>query len=823
VNRGARRTLLALALQLAALAVLGLAVRGASWLDARSKPRVLVLIDRSHSMPRADTDKALAEVVRAARAAGVGEVQWLEFAGRPAQAAVAQAGDTDALQPATTDIEAALDAALAAHAQAALDSVVVVSDGLENRGDAARALRAMREAGLPLQWMALGRPPPPARIVEVLAPDRALPGQSLHITVQLAGQVERPLRVKATLRSAGGDSSTASTVTAGAERVTLALDARRAGAAVVDVALEDAASGVTLDTLADAAVIDLAPPAAVLYVRGSSRPAPLARSLIDGGWALKEIPALQLEAQADALDAYQAVVFDDVAVTDASPRLWTALVAAVRDRGTGLMVLGGERSFARGGYRASSLESVLPVLSEPAALDQPVSVVFAVDKSGSMGRGSGGVDRFALARRAVLETARSLTERDALGLVVFDVVPRVLVPLGPAADGALALARDWRAQPQGGTKLAPALELAITELEGARAARRLLVIVTDGFVDSAPLAGLRARLDRARIETIALAVGPDADVGALERLVGASLGQVLRVEQAAELPFVMRAGLERQRSRVERGRIAVVQTLALPFSPAMLPGWPGVAAHAVTRSRPEALVAVQSERGEPLIAWQQSGRGRVLVVTCGLGPWAPQWLRWRAWPQLAGGLVSWVSGTPAGRSVGLTVTDLRAGLQVDADIATVAGGPGPGEVAITVNTPTTTGQVLAMDRVAPGRLRATLPDAGAGLYTFLIATAQGSQRQLHLRRQRAESGAWGVNPALQAWRRDGLAGDWQPGLLARRRDDGGKRALDRTLIAGALVLFLAGVLLDRATLKRATVSAALRRWRIRASEPQPGS
>ena len=43
----------------------------------------------------------------------------------------------------------------------------------------------------------------------------------------------------------------------------------------------------------------------------------------------------------------------------------------------------------------------------------------------------------------------------------------------------------------------------------------MLVLVTDGFVDEAPLAGLRARLDRARIETIALAVGPDADVGAL--------------------------------------------------------------------------------------------------------------------------------------------------------------------------------------------------------------------------------------------------------------------------------------------------------------------
>src|SRR6185369_300520 len=97
------------------------------------------------------------------------------------------------------------------------------------------------------------------------------------------------------------------------------------------------------------------------------------------------------------------------------------------------------------------------------------------------------------------------------------------------------------------------------EIERSGAARRMLVLVTDGFIDDAPLAELRARLDRSRIETIALAVGPDADANALERLVGAEAGVVLRVNEAAELPLVMRSGLERRRARVERGTIAVAQ------------------------------------------------------------------------------------------------------------------------------------------------------------------------------------------------------------------------------------------------------------------------
>ena len=169
------------------------------------------------------------------------------------------------------------------------------------------------------------------------------------------------------------------------------------------------------------------------------------------------------------------------------------------------------------------------------------------------------MDRFQLAQRAVLETARGLTARDSLGLVVFDVAPRVLIPLGPARAGTSALARDWHTSPNGGTRLAPALDAAIDELERSGAGRRMLVLVTDGFVDDAPLAELRARLDRSRIEMIALAVGPDADVNALERVVGAEWGVVLRVDEAAELPVVMRLAVERRRQRVERGTIAVTQ------------------------------------------------------------------------------------------------------------------------------------------------------------------------------------------------------------------------------------------------------------------------
>ena len=830
------RTWVALALQFAALGVLCLSLFGRSWLDARSQPRVLVLLDRSQSVPHADADKAVAAVVQAAKAGGVGEVQLIEFAGRPAAAVTALASATDpveALEPAATNIEAALEAALAAHAQSAYASLVIISDGQENVGDAARALDAVRAAQLPLQWLAVGRAPPPTRIAQVLAPQRALAGQRIDIGVQLvgqsvgqsvaqlAGQLDRPLLVKATARTPGGETWVSRSPADNTGRAAITIDASHTGAVRVDLALEDPATGRVLDALPDAALIDIAPRAAVLYVQGST--GPLARSLAGGGWALKVVGAAQLDAEADALAGYQAVVLDDVAVSAASPRSWQSLTEAVRQRGLGLLVLGGEHSFAGGGYRESTLESVLPVLSEPAALDQPAAIVFAVDKSGSMGQGSGGVDRFALAQRAVLETARGLTDRDSLGLVVFDVVPRVLIPLGPAAAGALALARDWQASPNGGTKLAPALDVAIGQLERSAAARRLLVLVTDGFVDDAPLAGLRERLERSHIELIALAVGPDADVVALQRLAGAGTGTgtgagaglVLRVDQAAGLPLAMRSGVERRRSKLERGAISVQQRQPLPFPPGTWADWPDVASYVVTRARPEAVVAVQSQRGDPLIAFQTFGLGRVVAVTPGLGPGAPLWLQWTQWPRLAGGLVEWIGGTDG--AVSLTVSDLPGALQVEAQVRPGVGLSDAAGVSMAVDTPVSQGQLLTTELVAPGRLRATLPNAGPGLYTFVVSDSRGIRRHLHLRRDRAENEAWGINPALDAWVASGLASRWNADLLARHRDDG-RRPVDRWLIALALALFLSGVLVDRAGQHGAGFRQALRRWRTRPAQ-----
>jgi Ca-activated chloride channel family protein len=805
MNTHAPWTIIALALQAMALLALLLALGGVSWLDVRSKPRVLILVDRSMSVPQASADAAVAQVLRDSKAIDAGEVRLIEFAGRAAAGPAGPSQPRSTLDPSSTNIEAALDAALTEHAKRPFTSVVMISDGFATIGDTVRALHAMQDARLPLQWIGVGRPSPTARIADVRAADRARTGEPIDVVVQVAGQLARPLRVVVQARGALAEMETASGVPDTQGLVTTRIEARREGVLVLDVALEDSASGQTLDTSRDVIAIDVVPRAAILYAQGS--PGFLWRSLQAGAWSLNVVPATRLGTVGDRLDHYQAVVLDDVAISDAGPAFWNALVAAVRTRGLGLMVLGGERSFARGGYRGSTLESILPVLSEPAALDQPLSIVFAVDKSGSMGESSGAVDRFSLAQRAVLDTAGGLTERDALGLVTFDVVPRVLIPLGPATDGTRALARDWSAKPAGGTRLGPALEVAIDELARASDTRRMLVIVTDGFIDEAPLAALQARLKHLHIETIALAVGPDADLRALQRLVGNDAGSVLAVNQAAELPQVMRAAFERRRGRIERGNIAVTQPQPMPFAPDVWSDWPAIEAFAVTRPQPTASVTVETQRSDPLIAFQRAGLGRVVAVTSGLGSWNTQWLHWPAWSQLAGGLTGWISALPSAGSPAMIVTEHPGGVHVDVDFQSGPDWAAAVDATLAVQTPTAQFNLLAVQHTAPGRARAMLPDHGPGVYTLLASNAHGTERLLHLRRDRGEHDAWGTNPAVDTWKTAGLLSDWNPSAMARHHaGQQNQHPLDRSLIGLALLLFLASVIVDRTMLQRISLA-----------------
>lgn len=803
MNDGSPRIALALLLRLAALTLLVLAAVGRPWPPPGAVRQVVLLSDRSASMDAAQFDRARTEVLQDLQhPAGAAAVLELEFAGRaapvrtPAARTGAASRSHEDLEPLATDLEAALRAALSSVDAARPAALVVLSDGLATRGDTRRALEGLAAAGVPVLWRTV--PPDLAvpRIVAVHAPANAQPQQPIAVGIELGGTAARPAILTVSARDQPA-SSTSRPVDAGPlADVSSSVQSPAPGTLLLDVSLADAASGEVLDSRLAAAAVDVQPPAALLYVANGV--APLASSLRAGGWTVHAVRPGALDGEAGALDRYAGIVLDDVPAGAARAATWQSLVAAVREQGTGLLVLGGEHSFAAGGYRDSLLEALLPVQSRAGAPGDAASVAFVVDKSGSMGASAAGVDRFSLAQRAVIETAATFTARDSGVVIVFDVEAREIVPLQGAADFRRAVAAPWPARPRGGTRLAPALDLGITRLEGSPPGRRFLVLVTDGFVVDGDDAARLARMARAGIELLALAVGPDADLAALGRLARAGQGDVLRVAEAAELPSLMRSGLESRRAPVERGRFKVRERAALSFPVAAATGWPPVAAYAVTSPRPTATVYLESERGDPLLASWQAGLGRVMAVTAGLGAWTPEWLAWSSWPALAGGLADALQPGGGALDSAVRVVDDAAGVRVDVEAAADGAWSTSGPADARVRAPSGADHRLPLAPSAPGRWSATLPGTMPGLYSITVVTPQGVQRVAHLRPAIPERGSLVPSAEIGDWQADGLVRPWSAAELRKvLASTPPERGPPLGALALALLLYVLALLVER--------------------------
>lgn len=793
-----KRDPIALACFAASAVALILALAGVQLRPGAAAPQAVILVDQSASMPAQATQSAVAEVAQSARANNL-VVQWIGFARAPSLPATTPPEQGDAKDPQSTHIESALDAALALHAQSPLASAVLITDGHQTMGDAKSALERARSANLPVRWMAVGHPPKPVRIGDVLAPDRTGVRRLVQVTTHLVGAAVASAvdTLRVTVRARGSDGTIEQAVADIDRRgiATTAVRARVPGPMLVEVMLEDAGSGRRVDSRAPAALIEVDTGAPILLARGG--PSALADSLTSGGWKVDVVLPGQLDGVADVLERYQAVILDDISAGDAGAAFWTKLADAVRLRGLGLMVLGGSRSFAMGGYRGTTLEELLPVIAEPGEPARPTGVLFLVDKSGSMGQAlAGEADRLTMARRAVVQTARDLGEQDLMGILAFDAEPRPIVPLGPAdaSKRLLDTSPSWRAS--GGTRLAPALSSAVAALEAATVARRILVLVTDGFVDTLPGEEVRNRLARAGIELVVLGVGAEVNLDALRALSQVTGDAFVRVNEAAELPGAMRAALQRKRSRVEVGPSEVRVVGQLPFALQDMPRWPAVDAYAVTRLKPQATMAIASAKGDPLIAWHTSGLGRVAVVTPGLGAGAPRWVRWSEWPRLAGGMVNWVAAqAPADRSA-IRVIDEPGHLRVELEVGKTNAAPNATNPVVRVRSPG--GAWNAAEPAVPrssGLLGATIPVAGPGVYDIQVATGEGVIQRTHLRRDIQEGDQDGVSDEMRRLEEQGLIGRWDGAWpRAKPNDLSQPTKIDRVLIILALVAALAGML-----------------------------
>ena len=141
-----------------------------------------------------------------------------------------------------------------------------------------------------------------------------------------------------------------------------------------------------------------------------------------------------------------------------------------------------------------------------AQVRMPVNVSFVLDRSGSM-KG----EKIERVRRATARALELLGQQDIASVVIFDHRTEVLIPAAPVQNQREVQDKISRIRDAGGTKIAPAVEKGLREIEkGSANAIRRLVLLTDGQTENEKeCLGRADDAGRMGVPITALGVGKD--------------------------------------------------------------------------------------------------------------------------------------------------------------------------------------------------------------------------------------------------------------------------------------------------------------------------
>jgi Ca-activated chloride channel family protein len=693
----------------------------------------------------------------------------------------------------STNIEKALDAALSLTSPDRPANVILITDGEAKDGNTRMLLTSRRRENLSVRWLEPQRDAPgiDAVLSGFYGPSVARKGQAIPFVVEAysTSRVDGRIIVTIAGRQARKEISVALEPNR-PNRFNLQITPESTGEITVTARLLVAGDAMPENNELSKSlrVVDRGH---VVYVSRESGVPTVVRSLRMGGWSVDWLRPAQFPSSFNALGEVEAIILDDVAIGDMSGAAWVTLEKAVRGGGAGLIVLGGKNSFAAGGYRGSRLENILPVTSEAPETKGRAAIMFVVDKSGSMGQTQNSTERFSYAREAVLGTVAALDESDLVGLLLFDAAPSVVLPIEAGSHKSRFSDNAWDAKPSGGTKLALALESAVNRLTKVDVDQRLIILVTDGSVESREqLLAVRRKIQSLSIEMVVLLIGSGAEDRTMLSLVGERADRLLNVSDVTMLPRLMRAGFEKWKTPFRTGTSTPKQNLPIPFMDETR-RWPDVTGYCVTTARPGSDVFLKSDRGMTLLASHFSGSGRVVALPAGLGPWAADWQSWSGWGKFMGGITDWVTKNNESDALELRTRFETGRLHITTDAIASDGRWLSGDPAeATVLGPAGNTVSAMLDEIAPGRYSGNLKTSLPGRYLLTVRVGSHSlQRSLQYQMTGEKFPFPTLQNNLSRLVEEGLLSRWSSGVPVFQQSD--RQAVDlRKFSIPGLFVFL---------------------------------
>ena len=728
--RGMRVSRAVLAVRLLLVTLLVLALANPVLGQAAPTPGTLViLLDQSDSL--GDAGKAELRAQAEAFARNQGETAHiLPFGLAP------QADASAPLRADGTDIAAALHAARGLLGSSG--RVVLLSDGVQTRGD---ALAAARAQGVPIDTFAYTPSTPPELwVAAVEAPPTLRVGEEFAVTVVVGSNQAATAQLE--LFAGARQLATQNiTLQPGDNRFTYHDRASTAG-----VARFQAMVNGQPDTFAQnnrgAATALVAPPPQVLLLEGASGGgAQLKSALRQAGIVADILPAERLPTRLSALDAYEGILLLDVPAGELSLDQMANLREFVRSEGRGLVVAGGRASFTLGAYQGTPLEEALPVSMEPPPRPErpPVTLLLIVDHSLSMGSSSE-ISKLDMAKESALLATDALRPDDRIGVLAFDDTQYWAVDFQVIGTGL----RLGQVQEQigaitlgGGTDICAALDLGLNTLAQQPGKVRHAVIMTDGqsFRNNrcGPYPALVERARAADITLSSIAIGADADTELLQNLAHWGAGRYHFAAQPGDIPrlTLIESQIATAEPQIEgefRAQLQAPHPLLRDFAPNQIPKLEG---YVGTMLKPNAELVLKSPDNDPVLATWQYGLGRAVAWTpSATAPWAADWPNWPEYGRFWAQLVRYTLPEPDSGLLQVRATPHGDAITISADALAPSGEPiDLADTSAAITLPDSSARRIALRQTAPGHYeeQVTLPLEGP----YGIAVTQQKDGSTH--------------------------------------------------------------------------------------------
>jgi uncharacterized membrane protein len=545
--------------------------------------------------------------------------------------------------------------------------VVLVTDGWETTGQAADEAARLSARGIDLQVMgltALGKPEVIAERLDMQQYARV--GDTVTSDLYVYSTDATDATVNLTVDGAQVSSRSVS-LQAGENTISFDQHVAAEGFHTVQATVEASADTSRENNQAIATLVVKPEPSVLVIEERSGEADPLVSVLRTRQMQVDLRLPSTIPPNSEDLDKYDSVVLDDVAATSFSLDQQRTLQEYVRRNGHGLVVVGGKDAFAPGDYLNSVFEDILPVSSQPAPRPQEgaTALILIIDKSSSM-RDFGEntyVSKFDMAVQAAQLAVNSLRTGDTVGVIAFDNDFEWAVPVQQINSdndkarvdqmiGAIRIGRT--------TAIYPAVVEATHAMEKVSAPTRHLVLLTDGREQLQPdYTSILQELNQDNINLSTIGIGSDADRDLLTQLAQDGHGRYYFTEQPENIPKIVfkEVDLSLQQSTLEgtiQPHIAASSPVLNGFRPQDLPQ---IGGYDLTVPKSDAVTALITDAGDPLLAHWNYGLGRVVAYTSAIGPdWGQKWLNWNQLARFWDQTVRWSMSSPVSHLVQPSVT-----------------------------------------------------------------------------------------------------------------------------------------------------------------------